>query len=138
LVKEMTMKYAIVENGVVTNVALADEALESNWVASDIAQKGWTFNGSTFTAPTVVQPTLAEQRAEMSCSRAQGMVVIGATVWAQVIALAEDPDTPWALKVAVYNTYEWRRLSSDMDTLTWAMNLTPEEADALFVAAMAL
>ena len=132
------MKYAIVENGVVTNVALADEALGTDWVASDVAQKGWTYNGSTFTAPTVVQPTLAEQRAEMSCSRAQGMTVLGETVWARVIALAEDPSTPWALKVAVHNTYEWRRLSSDMDTLIWAMGLTAEEADALFVAAMAL
>jgi hypothetical protein len=58
------MRYAIIENGVVTNVALADEALGTNWVASDVAQKGWTYDGSTFAAPTVPEPTSIEVNAE--------------------------------------------------------------------------
>jgi hypothetical protein len=31
------MKFAIIEAGVVTNVVVADEALESNWVETDQA-----------------------------------------------------------------------------------------------------
>jgi hypothetical protein len=53
------MKYAIIENGVVTNVALADEALGINWIASDTAQIGWAYDGSTFTAPTAPAHTVS-------------------------------------------------------------------------------
>ena len=81
---------------------------------------------------------LAQERARMVCSRAQGKTAIGPEIWAGVLALADDPETPWALKVAVHDTYEWRRLDPNMDTLIWAMGLTPEEADDLFRLAMTL
>lgn len=50
------MKYAIVENGTVTNTALADSPQESNWIASDTAGVGWSYNDAdgTFAAPPVV------------------------------------------------------------------------------------
>jgi hypothetical protein len=132
------MKYAIIENGVVTNVALADSPLASNWVASDAASIGWAYDGANFTAPAVYVPTLAERRAEMRCSRAQGKTVIGAVVWAQVTALADDPGTLWGLKVIIHDTYEWSRTDPNMDALIWAMGMTPTEADDLFTAAMNL
>lgn len=88
------------------------------------------------------QPTpeeiLASERAAMVCSRAQGKMAIGPEIWAQVVAIADDPETPWGLKVAIYDTYEWRRLDPSMDALIWAMNLTPEQADDLFRLAMTL
>ena len=81
---------------------------------------------------------LAAERAGWSCTRAQGKLAIGPEIWAKVVALADDPETPWGLKVAIYDTYEWRRLDPDMDALIWAMQLTPEEADDLFRLAMTL
>jgi hypothetical protein len=57
------MKFAIIENGVVSNVVLADEALESNWVETDQAGPGWLYDGSTFSPPPPVVPTKAEQEA---------------------------------------------------------------------------
>ena len=81
---------------------------------------------------------LAAERAAMICTRAQGKLAIGPEVWAQVVAMADDPETPWGLKVAIYDTYEWRRLDPNMDVLIWAMQLTPEEADDLFRLAMTL
>ena len=83
-------------------------------------------------------PSVEEQRASMVCSRAQGKLAIGPEIWGQVVALAEDPETPWGLKVAIYDTYEWRRLDPNMDALIWAMDLTQEEADDLFRLAMTL
>jgi hypothetical protein len=53
------MKYAIIENGIVTNVAIAYEALESNWVQSDTAQKGDLYTNGQFTKPTPVVDPLA-------------------------------------------------------------------------------
>jgi len=88
--------------------------------------------------PVPREPTPDELRAAMTCTRAQGKLAIGPEIWAQVVAMADDPETPWGLKVAIYDTYEWRRLDPDMDVLIWAMGLTPEEADDLFRLAMTL
>ena len=88
--------------------------------------------------PVPREPNIEEQRAAMICTRAQGKLAIGPEVWAQVVAMADEPDTPWGLKVAIFDTYEWRRLDPNMDVLIWAMQLTPEEADDLFRLAMTL
>ena len=92
--------------------------------------------------PVIAEPTpeeaLQAERAAMICTRAQGKLAIGPEIWAQVVALADDPETPWGLRVAVHDTYEWRRLDPNMDALIWAMQLTPEEADDLFRLAMTL
>ena len=47
----MIKNYAIVENGVVVNVAVSKSALFPNWIQSDVAQIGWTYNGTTFNPP---------------------------------------------------------------------------------------
>jgi hypothetical protein len=97
---------------------------------------GWTvLDERPVPDPAVV---LAQERAEMTCSRAQGKTVIGSDIWDQVIVLAEDMQTPWGLKVVIYDTYVWNRLDPNMDALIWAMNLTQEQADDLFRAAMDL
>lgn len=48
-------KYAIVENGTVTNIAVADEPLSAGWVLNPPAQVqiGWKYDGSTFLAPLI-------------------------------------------------------------------------------------
>lgn len=90
----------------------------------------------------VKQPTqeelIAQERASMVCTRQQGKLALGPTVWASVLALADDPDTPWGLRVAIEDTVEWRRTDEDMQALIWAMGLTQEEADDLFRLAMTL
>ena len=97
-------------------------------------------SAAPYTPPPEPTPeeALANERAAMVCSRAQGKMAIGPEVWAQVVAMADDPETPWGLKVAIYDTYEWRRLDPNMDVLIWAMDLTPEQADDLFRLAMTL
>ena len=53
------MRYAIIENGVVVNVALAeaDYAAEQGWIDCPDAGPGWTYANETFTAPTMQEPT---------------------------------------------------------------------------------
>jgi hypothetical protein len=45
------MNYAVVENGVVTNIVVSESALFPNWIQSDVAQIGWTYDGAVFTPP---------------------------------------------------------------------------------------
>ncbi len=55
----MTNKYAIIENGIVRNVVIADADLASSngWVECPNAGPLWTYANGVFTEPVVVEPT---------------------------------------------------------------------------------
>lgn len=55
------MKYAIIENGVVVNVAIANEAIEDNWVQSETAEIGDIYANNKFTKPETIVDPLAYQ-----------------------------------------------------------------------------
>ena len=57
------MRYAIVENGVVVNVAKSDSPLKSNWIKSDTANKKDLYDGDVFSSP-VDSATLDEYKEE--------------------------------------------------------------------------
>ena len=52
------MRYAIIENGVVANVVVAEAELASQngWIECPTAGPGWTYVDGVFTAPVVVAP----------------------------------------------------------------------------------
>jgi hypothetical protein len=60
----MNQRYAIVENGLVVNVALAAEPLGTNWIQSDAAGPGWTFEAGEFSPPVLPAPTPEELKAQ--------------------------------------------------------------------------
>ena len=54
------MKHAIIEDGTVVNVVLADAqfALSNGWIECPYdVEIGWTYVNGVFTAPVVVEPT---------------------------------------------------------------------------------
>ena len=55
----MSNRYAIIENGVVANVVVADAelALQNGWVECPNAGPGWTYADGAFIEPAVVEPT---------------------------------------------------------------------------------
>jgi hypothetical protein len=54
----MTNRYAIIENGVVVNVVVADAEIASanGWIDCPVAGPGWTYANNVFTASVVVEP----------------------------------------------------------------------------------
>jgi hypothetical protein len=55
------MRVAVVENGVVTNVIVANEPTEPNWVeCGDEVGIGWLYDGTEFTAPPPPPPAPGE------------------------------------------------------------------------------
>ena len=54
----MTNRYAIIENGLVTNVVTADAefASQNGWIDCPVAGPGWTYANGVFTEPVVVTP----------------------------------------------------------------------------------
>jgi len=95
-------------------------------------------NGEWVTPQPDPAELLAAERAAMVCTRQQGKLALGSTVWDSVLTMVDDPDTPWGLKVAIEDTVEWRRTDEDMQALVWAMGLSEEQADDLFRLAMTL
>lgn len=63
------MRYAIIDNGVVTNVAWAEDAQfasEQGWVElPEGAGMGWAFDGTTWSPPTAPSKTTEEIQAEI-------------------------------------------------------------------------
>ena len=55
----MTNRYAIIENGTVVNVVVADAeiAAENGWIECPDAGPSWTYANGVFTEPVVVEPT---------------------------------------------------------------------------------
>jgi hypothetical protein len=49
-------RYAIIENGTVQNVALSESALEANWIESETAGIGWTWDAVTGFTPSAPSP----------------------------------------------------------------------------------
>ena len=82
------------------------------------------------------QQKLSEARAGMKCSRLQGRLVLGEATCAAIDAIAEDPETPWAMRQTITNAIEWQRTSQSMVELAWVLGFTDEEMDTLFQTAM--
>jgi len=76
------MKYAIIENGVVVNIAVADAPLDAAWIPAGNARIGNLWDGTTFTERPLTEEELAEQKAlaveqakEAAQRRAQDIVL---------------------------------------------------------------
>ena len=83
------------------------------------------------------QPIPVEElRKTMKCSRLQGRITLGETTCASLDAIADDPNTPWAMREAIKNSVEWQRTSPTMDELGWLLGYTPEQMDTLFEQAV--
>jgi len=84
------------------------------------------------------RPTLIEKERVLKCSHLQGRITLGEATCNALDALAEDPETPWAMREAIKNAVEWQRTSPTMDELGWLLGYTPEQMDTLFLQAMAI
>ena len=59
------MNYAIITNGIVSNVYISEYALNELDVQSDTAQIGWSYSDGVFTAPIPPSPTAQQIQAAL-------------------------------------------------------------------------
>lgn len=100
------------------------------------------WNGSAWTqVPDVSVPPVPEPppMVPQVVSRAQGKaVLIQMGLWTGVVSFVEaitDPTERALAEVALYDTIEWRRDSEFLATAAGALSLSPEQLDAMFIAA---
>jgi len=126
------MKYAIIENGIVANVAEAeaDFAAEQGWIElTGGAGIGWTYEGGAFIAPPA-QPVPVPETVSRFQARA-ALLQIGKLADAEAVVAQADAITQLAWSEAI----EWKRSSPALNGLAEAIGLTQPEIDDLFRAA---
>lgn len=71
----MTNRYAIIENGIVSNVVIADAEIASanGWVECPNAGPQWTYANGVFTEPVVVEPTVTTPTKEELLAQLQAL-----------------------------------------------------------------
>jgi hypothetical protein len=89
---EMAMNFAIIEGGKVVNIAKADAPLADNWIATETAGIGWTYDGETFTPPMPPPATNSDVNAERARRLVAGTTVI-VTGHGTVALSGRDEDT---------------------------------------------
>ena len=129
------MKYAIVENGLVKNVVLADAPLGAGWVETDEASIGDVWDGVEFTKPAI--PVIVPDEVPMWAAR---HVLIGAGLMQPILdALAAMPGIDGEI---ARSDFEYApnivRASPFITYAQNALGMTSTQMDDLFFAAQAL
>ena len=132
------MRYAIVQNGTVTNVVKSAGALAENWIQSDSAGIGDTYENDQFTAP---EPPPAAIPKSVSMDQARKAMVLGGVSMASVataISGIEDATQRELAQIDWECSTTVRRTSPLITSLGPSLNLTDAQIDALFIAASSL
>lgn len=137
----MEKTYAIIEGGVVANMALASEALEENWVlATGGAAIGWLYDGKTFSPPPA--PTPEPDPVPQSCTRRQGLLALlayghhRADIEALIAAIPDEMEREAAL--IEYEAATWERSNPFLQQMWAALGGEPAQLDEVFRMAVTL
>jgi hypothetical protein len=76
---------------------------------------------------------LAQARAAMVISPLQGILTLGETEWGKVLAYRETAS--WQERIVIDSAQDWRRNSQNIAFFGYLLGYTPEQMDALFIAA---
>ncbi|WRH62028.1 MAG: hypothetical protein RSE12_16900 [Fuscovulum sp.] len=141
------MRYAIIENGIVANIALADAPLAENWIElpeDSEAQIGWTYARKKFTAPPPPPPIIPSSVTPRQARLALAWAASPDPAYPHMLGMVEalfdglpEPQKTVAKISWEYSTVIERSnpLIAQLQTL---VGLTDEEIDALFIAASKL
>lgn len=127
------MKYAIIENDIVVNIALAESPLAANWIPGTLAKIGDTWDGEEFVTPVVPDPvpeSVTRRQAKVALLQA-GLLD---DVEAGIEAIA-DPTTKRIAKLDWSEAQEFRRDWPLLNQLAAGMGITDGQLDELFRAA---
>jgi hypothetical protein len=135
----MVTRYAIIADGKVANVAVAESPLAENWIEAPAqVAPGWFYDGASFTPPPPPEPqpepvpqTVSRFQARAALFLAGKLADAEAAVEA---AAAENPLIALAWREAI----EWKRTSPALNALAAQIGMTGEDVDDLFRTAATL
>jgi hypothetical protein len=123
-------RYAQIVGGWCINVIESATPPGGNWVPCTTQGPGWAFDGQTWTPPTPIS-TVPQQ-----VTRFQGLAALHLAGHLDSIeAYMALPGTARITKLAWENALTFDRDSPTVASLAALLSLTPQDIDALFVAA---
>lgn len=130
------MIYVIVEDNVVINRVLSEEALEDNWYKSDEAQIGWSYEDGVFTPPPpppIEVPDSITARQARLVLHSKGLL---SSVEPSIEALPEPERTnakiEWEYATTIHRNNQF------ITVLGNALGLTESQIDELFIEGVTL
>jgi hypothetical protein len=129
------MRFAIIENGKVTNIALSDKALAANWQPCDESVKiGDAWTGSAF------DPVQEVKVPAMVTMRQARLALLNAGKLSLVDEAIQNMTSPQREKAQIYWEYSIQvgRFSPMTLLIGGAIGLTSQEIDTLFIEAAKL
>ena len=131
------MNYAIIENGVVANIAASESALAANWIQSDTARMGDTYSNGVFTtpppAPAPIPQVVTRRQAK------QALAINGKLSLVQpAIDAIPDPAQRTLIQIEWDDSQEFQRNRASVIGIGTAIGLDSAGIDALFVQAATL
>ena len=132
------MRYAVIENGVVVNVALADAPLAANWIQSDTAAIGDLYADGAFAKPPTQQTPVPD---EVTNAQAREALIRSGISIASVNSAIQAITNPVEREVA-FVQWEYRdkirRNAELVRSMGVALNLSDSQIDDLFRYAITL
>lgn len=122
------MRFAVVDHGVVINVAEADEAITDAWIASETASIGERFVGGEFLPAPVEIPVSITRRQALRALLEDNLLD---TVEAYIEGI-EEPKERRAAQIE-FEAATWERSNPYIEAIGLAIGLSPEQIDGLFV-----
>ncbi len=132
------MRYAIIEDGVVINIAEADAdfADAMGWIEAPDAAIGMTYDGTAFgPAPTRTSEEIAAELARVPESVTpyqMQIALLNVGRYQDVDDYVNGPEAPLAAKIAWRTAKEYYRNSPFIEFAKTALDMTDAELDDLF------
>ena len=84
---------------------------------------------------TITDMPIEDVRAEMSCTKMQGVLTLGEANWSKVMNFCTT-DATWVQKAIIDSAANWRRTSDDLKFIGYLIGFDANQMDALFAAAV--
>jgi hypothetical protein len=117
----------------VTHTARPTHDELTQFLARDLAPS--LIDGAWVIGYTVENIPIEDVRAEMSCTKMQGVLTLGEANWSKVMAFYTT-DATWVQKAIIDSAANWRRTSDDLKFIGYLIGFDDEQMDAMFAAAL--
>ena len=97
------MRAAIIENGIVVNIAEADEAFAQSqgWIITDDAQIGWSYADGVFTAPPPQPEPVPASASPLQIRKALRQMGLKASIDAYIATQDDETQESWEYAVQI-------------------------------------